>query len=65
LRAGQDPGREGYLRGVTEDHVVFSDLRYVAEERLIDGDNVVSRKTITSAHDRREYHGVIPTGIES
>ena len=29
LRPGQEPGREGFLRAVAEDHAAYSDLQYV------------------------------------
>ena len=65
LLPGQDPGREGYLRGVTEDLAAFSDVSYIVEEQVAEGDRVVSRVTMRSTHDRGEYEGFSPTGKET
>jgi predicted ester cyclase len=62
LLPGQEPDREAYKREVAEDHAALSDLRYVIEDQLTDGDKVVSRVTVHLVHDRREYDGVAPTG---
>ncbi len=34
LRPGQEPGREGFLRAVAEDHAAYSDLQYVIVEQM-------------------------------
>jgi serine phosphatase RsbU (regulator of sigma subunit) len=64
LIPGQDPGREGYIQSVAEDHAIFSNIRYIIEEQVAEGDKVVSRSTIKRIHDRGRYMGVAPTGME-
>ena len=38
LAPGQEPGREGYVRTVVEDHTMFSNLRYLIEDQTAEGD---------------------------
>jgi predicted ester cyclase len=45
LQSGQKPGREGYMQAVAEEHAAFSDIRYVIEKQLAEGDEVVTRAT--------------------
>ncbi len=52
LLPGQDPGREGYIEGVADDHAAFSDLRFDIEDQVAEGDKVVSRITHSGIHDR-------------
>src|SRR3712207_8027200 len=54
--------REAYKREVAKDQATFSNLRYIVEDQLADGDKVVSRVTVRLTHDRREYEGFAPTG---
>src|SRR5215213_1091854 len=61
---GQDPGREGYMRGVAEDHVAISNARTTFEYQTTDGDMVITRFTTRTVHDRGAYFGVGPTGQE-
>ena len=61
LEPGQEPGREGYLRGVAEES--FSNQRTIIEDQAADGDKVISRLTINRIHDRGEFIGEAPTGI--
>jgi len=60
--SGQEPDRESYKRAVAEDRATFSDLHYVIEDQVAEGDKVVSRLTTRLTHDRREYEGFAPTG---
>jgi serine phosphatase RsbU (regulator of sigma subunit)/predicted ester cyclase len=62
LEPGQESGREGYMRGVAEES--FSNQRTVIEDQAADGDKVISRLTINRIHDRGEFLGVAPTGME-
>ena len=62
LEPGQEPGREGYLRGVAEES--FSNQRTIIEDQAADGDKVISRLTINRIHDRGEFIGEAPTGIQ-
>jgi serine phosphatase RsbU (regulator of sigma subunit)/predicted ester cyclase len=61
LLPGQDPGREGYLRSFTEYHAAFSDIRYVIEKQVAEGDEVVTSFSASATH-RREWLGFVPTG---
>jgi serine phosphatase RsbU (regulator of sigma subunit)/predicted ester cyclase len=67
---GQEPdreiylGREGYLRGVTEEWAAFSDFRYFIEDQAAEGDKVVTRLTASATHDRGKVLGFEPTGRE-
>src|SRR5215211_1862061 len=63
MRPGQEPGREGFLRAVSEDHAAYSDLQYVVVEQMAaEGDRVVSRLRLRGAHDRGPSTGFAPTG---
>ena len=62
LELGQEPGREGYMRGVAEE--VFFNQRTIIEDQAAEGDKVISRLTITRIHDRGEFLGVGPTGMK-
>jgi ketosteroid isomerase-like protein len=61
---GQDPGREGYMQGVAEDHAALSNARTTFEYQTTDGDTVISRFTTRAVHDRGAYFGVGPTDQE-
>jgi serine phosphatase RsbU (regulator of sigma subunit)/ketosteroid isomerase-like protein len=62
-RPGQQPGREGFLRAVAEDHAAYSDLQYVVVEQMAaEGGRVVSRLRLRGAHDRGPSAGFAPTG---
>ena len=61
---GQGPYREGYLRGVAEDQAAFSDISLVIEYQVAEGEKVISRLTVSGTHDREEYMGAAPTGME-
>jgi predicted ester cyclase len=55
---------EARERCYAEDRATFSDLRYIIEDQVAEGDNVVSRLTTRLTHDIREYEGFAPTGKE-
>jgi serine phosphatase RsbU (regulator of sigma subunit)/predicted ester cyclase len=62
LMPGQQPGREGYLRALTEYHGAYSNTRYVIEKQLAEGDEVVTTFSVSATHDRGEWMGLVPTG---
>ena len=62
LRHGKKPDREGYLRVVSEEQAAFSDIRYIIEDQIAEGDKVMTRWTGSGVHDRGEYQGFAPTG---
>jgi serine phosphatase RsbU (regulator of sigma subunit)/predicted ester cyclase len=64
LETDQEPGREGYLKAVAEDHAIFSNIRINIEELVADGDVVISRLKVRRIHDRGKFLGVAPTGME-
>src|SRR5918995_229847 len=64
LTPGQQPAREGYLRGLTEFHGAYSNTRYVIEKQLAEGEEVVTTFAVSSTHDRGEWMGLVPTGKE-
>ena len=61
---GQAPDREGYKRAIAEYHAAFSNVRFLVEDQVAEGDKVVTRYTLRATHDRRELMGVAPTGRE-
>jgi serine phosphatase RsbU (regulator of sigma subunit)/predicted ester cyclase len=65
LLPGQQPDREGYMRGISAYHAAFSDVRFIIEDQVAGGDKVVTRFTVHSTHDRGELMGVAPTGREN
>jgi serine phosphatase RsbU (regulator of sigma subunit) len=66
LLPGQDPGREGFMQGVAEDHAALSYIRNTIEYQATDGDDmVITRLTSRTRHDRGAYLGIMaPTGHE-
>jgi serine phosphatase RsbU (regulator of sigma subunit) len=64
LLPNQDPGREGWMHSVAEEHATFSNIRYIIEEQIAEGAKVMTRFTISRIHDRGEFLGVAPTGME-
>src|SRR5215208_5445097 len=62
LMPGQQPGREGYLRALTEFHAAYSHTRYVIEKQLAEGEEVVTTFAVSSTHDRGAWMGLVPTG---
>jgi serine phosphatase RsbU (regulator of sigma subunit)/predicted ester cyclase len=64
LAPSQQPGREGLKRQVAEFVTAFSDVRFVIDDQVAQGDKVVSRISGHATHDRKEIMGVAPTGRE-
>jgi serine phosphatase RsbU (regulator of sigma subunit)/ketosteroid isomerase-like protein len=65
LLPGQDPGRDGFLQGVAEDHAALSFIRNTIEYQATDGDMVITRMRSHTMHDRGTYLGIMaPTGRE-
>ena len=66
LLPGQEPGREGFMQGVAEDHAALSYIRNTIEYQATDGDDmVITRFTTRTKHDRGAYLGIMtPTGQE-
>ncbi len=64
LLPGQQPGREGYKQAVAELFATFSDIRFLIEDQIAEGDKVMTRLTVRHTHDRKELMGVAPTGRE-
>src|SRR5215203_2314889 len=48
-RPGQEPGREGLLRAVAEDHAAYSDLQYVVVEQMAAEGERVARSSRSGA----------------
>ena len=61
---GQELSHEGYIRDLTEDRAACSNIRYIIEDQAGDGERVLSRFTIRGIHDRGEWRGFAPTGME-
>jgi serine phosphatase RsbU (regulator of sigma subunit)/predicted ester cyclase len=64
LLPGQQPDREDYKRMIAEFSAAFSDVRFIIEEQVAEGDTVVTRYTVHATHDRKAFLGVAPTGRE-
>jgi serine phosphatase RsbU (regulator of sigma subunit)/predicted ester cyclase len=64
LHPDQEPGREGYLKSVADDHAIFSNIRINIEELVAEGDVVISRLKVRRVHDRGKFLDVAPTGME-
>ncbi len=64
LQADQEPGREGFLRSVAEEPTIFSNVRANIEDQAAEGDKVITRLTMKRIHDRGEFLGLAPTGME-
>ena len=62
--SGQGSDREGYLRSAAGYHAAFSNIRYIIEKQVAEGDEVVTSFTQRSTHDRGEWLGFVPTGNE-
>jgi serine phosphatase RsbU (regulator of sigma subunit) len=52
------------MQTVAEEHAIFSDFRTIIEDQAVDGDKVITRLTNKRIHDRGEFMGVAPTGME-
>ena len=64
LQADQEPGREGFIRSVAQEPAIFSSVRANIEDQAAEGDKVITRLTMKRIHDRGEFLGVAPTGME-
>jgi serine phosphatase RsbU (regulator of sigma subunit)/predicted ester cyclase len=64
LQPDQEPGREGFIRSVAEEPAIFSNLRVNIEDQVAEGDKVITRFTWRRIHDRGEFLGLAPTGME-
>src|SRR5919199_4126033 len=64
LQPDQDPGREGFIQSVAEEHSTFSNVRYNVEDQAAEGDKVITRLTMRRIHDRGPFLGLAPTGME-
>src|SRR5215210_212477 len=64
LQPDQGPGREGFMRSVAEEPAIFSNVRANIEDQAAEGDKLISRLTISRIHDRGEFLGLAPTGME-
>lgn len=58
---GQAPGRQGTLELFTMIRAAFPDLRFTVEDRVEEGDKVVTRGTFSGTH-KGEFMGIAPTG---
>jgi serine phosphatase RsbU (regulator of sigma subunit)/ketosteroid isomerase-like protein len=61
---GQAPDREGYKRAIAEYHAAFSNVRFLVEDQVAEGEKVVTRFIVRATHDLGELMGVAPTGRE-
>jgi serine phosphatase RsbU (regulator of sigma subunit)/predicted ester cyclase len=61
---GQQLDRESYMRHAAESVSAFSDVRFVIEDQVAQGDKVVSRISGRGTHARSELLGTTPTGRE-
>jgi serine phosphatase RsbU (regulator of sigma subunit) len=65
LVPGQEPGREGFMQQIAEQYAIFSNFRINIEDQVAaEGDKVITRLTRKGIHDRGEFMGVAPTGME-
>ena len=62
LLPDQEPDRESYKRGLSEDHDAFSNLNITIEDQIAEGDKVVTRLTWRGTHDREKFMDVPPKG---
>src|ERR671910_148433 len=64
LQADQEPGGEGFMRSVAGEPAIFSKVRANIEDQAAEGDKVITRLTMRRIHDRGEFLGVAPSGME-
>jgi serine phosphatase RsbU (regulator of sigma subunit)/predicted ester cyclase len=65
LVPGQELGREGFKQQIAEQYASFSNFRINIEDQVAaEGDRVITRLTRKGIHDRGEFMGVAPTGME-
>ena len=58
---GQAPDREGYKRAIAEYHAAFSNVRFLVEDQLAEGDKVVTRWRGSGTH-QGDLFGIAPSG---
>jgi hypothetical protein len=64
LVPGQEPDREGYMRGISEYHAALSPGRLLIEDQVAGGDKVVTRYIVHATHDRGTLWALrLPVGI--
>ena len=56
--------RQAYKRSVAEYFAAFSNVRFLIEDQIAEGDKVVTRFSVSGTHDRREIMSVAPSGRE-
>jgi serine phosphatase RsbU (regulator of sigma subunit) len=62
---GHEPGREGFKQQIAEEYAIFSNIRINIDDQVAaEGDKVITRLSRKRIHDRGEYMGVAPTGME-
>jgi predicted ester cyclase len=61
---GKERSRQGYIRDLIEDRAACSDIRFIIEDQAADGERVLSRLTVRGIHDRGEWRGFPPSGME-
>ena len=62
---GHEPGREGFKQQIAEEYAIFSNTRINIEDQVAaEGAKVITRLTRKRIHDRGEYLGVAPSGME-
>jgi predicted ester cyclase len=64
LQPGQEPGREDSMRWIARLSAAVSNPSVLVEDQAADGDKVTSRLTMKRTHDRGEFMGYAPTGME-
>ena len=64
LQPGQEPGREDFMRWIAQLSAAVSNPSVLVEDQAADGDKVISRLTMKRTHDRGEFMGYAPTGME-
>src|SRR5215204_2203337 len=64
LQPGQEPGREGFMQLVAQLSAAVSNASVLVEDQAAEGDKVISRLTTKRTHDRGEYLGFPPSGME-
>jgi predicted ester cyclase len=64
LFPGQGPSREGVKWATARLSAAISNVSILVEDQVAGGDKVVSRIIVRATHDRGEFMGVAPSGIE-
>ena len=64
LQPGQEPGPEGFMQLVAQLSAAVSNASVHFEDQAAEGDKVISRLTTKRTHDRAEYLGFPPSGME-